>query len=128
MREHAVSVLGTEVVSNWPKSVDDMTLKELISYIAATEGANNNLQRLTHDFFAHHSEQMALGIKEFVQEHYPQTYQEIGASLEPYKALALKGTSDSYFWQQEVVAKGKTEEYEDYWSQFISTEKSDCNG
>ncbi|WP_181304272.1 hypothetical protein [Rufibacter sp. XAAS-G3-1] len=106
--------------------MDDMTLQELIGYIDATEGSNNNLQRLTHDFFASHTDQMAEGLREFVQENYPLTFQEIGSSLEPYRAMALKGTSDSYYWQQEVTAKGKETEYMTQWSKFISAKKFDC--
>lgn len=125
LRQHAIEVLGTDEVRNWPKAIDDMTLSELATYFEKSAQAKTLWNPLGHDWMVNNIDQLALSIREFVQKNYLTTYANVGSNLDAYRALAYMGLSGSQFYQEKVIAAGLDRQFAQYRSAL--SEGGQCN-
>lgn len=125
--QHAVSTFGTIIISSWPKSINDMTLKELSAYVDATSAGSGPWVLATHEFMANNIELMALGLRNYVQINHPNTYAQIGDDMENYRSLALMGLEETKYWDTEVKNKNKEQEYVAKAQSFITSELFNCS-
>ncbi|UYZ64299.1 hypothetical protein [Hymenobacter weizhouensis] len=126
LQQYAISTFGTFTVSNWPKSINDMNLQELASYIESTSQSSADWVNATHQFMAVHNNIIAEGMRTFVQANYPRTYAEIGGDIEIYKYLALMGLEETKYFKDEIESRNKTNHFEQAINRFLTTELQDC--
>lgn len=120
LRQKALEVFGTSVISTWPKAIDDMDLAELERYFQIEAQKSNYWEAIGHDWMINHINTLAESIREYVQVNYPSGYSQIGSNLDKYKGLAYKGLEETSLYQTEVIDKGLESVYNTYNAALVS--------
>ena len=117
LRQKALETFGEAPISQWPTSIDDMTLAQLATYFESESKSNNIWQSVEHDWMVENISQLATALQDFVRAYYKTTYASVGDSLAPYEALMYMGLEGSVFYQEEVVEKGLDSNFKIYWQE-----------
>lgn len=126
LQQFAIATFGTTNISNWPKQINDMTLQELISCVDKTATSNPSWTNATHQFMAYNNDIMAVGLRDFVQANYPQTYNQIGSEITKYNYLSLMGLEETSLYKTQILDQGKAQDYQKAINDFVTTERPDC--
>ncbi|TLM92482.1 hypothetical protein [Hymenobacter jeollabukensis] len=124
LQQHAISTFSNFELTTWPKPINDMTLQELVASVDASAAKDQAWSTATHNFMANHIQIMADGLREFVQNNYPQTYAQIGNNPEAYKALAFMGLEGSREWT--AMSAVDQQRYRNFMNDFVTVERHDC--
>ncbi len=114
LRQHAIELLGTDEIQNWPKSIDDMTLSELATYYEQSAQTKALWNPIGHDWMVNNIDELATSLREFVKKFYTATYANVGDNLDAYRALAYMGLLGSQFYQEKVVNTGIQNQFNAY--------------
>ena len=106
--QKAYAELGTAVISQWPKNIDDMTLAELSMYYYNWEKQAGTWNSIGHDWMISHIEYCAGYLRSFVQQYYPAVYQTAGSDLKNYIAMFYQGLEGVQCFADDIAARGMT--------------------
>ena len=126
LQQFAIAKYGSQIISEWPKPINDMTLQELMSCASTTARSHSEWADATHEFMAYNNSIMANGLRIFVQKNFPETYNQIGSDLTKYNYLSLMGLQNTERYKNEVFNQGKTNDFNKAVSDFVSSERPDC--
>ncbi|WP_298299289.1 hypothetical protein [Hydrotalea sp.] len=119
LRQKALEIFGEADILTWPKHIDDMTLKELTSYIELHAKDKSLWNNIMHDWMVNNIDEMASSLRTYVQSYYKTTFANVGNDLEPYRALMYMGLQNSTFYNEKVINTGKEALYNNFRSQFV---------
>ncbi|TAG09925.1 MAG: hypothetical protein EAZ13_08655 [Sphingobacteriia bacterium] len=94
LRQKAFAVFGNIEINNWPKNIDDMTLRELSSYVENRSKSLNLWNGIMHEYMANHINILQSGITSFVKNKYPSVYSSI-SNPNVFRDLALMGLEET---------------------------------
>jgi hypothetical protein len=123
LRQKALQTFGTDVISNWPIQIDDMTLSQLADYFKTYSIANGTWNNVGHDWMLNNISELTKAIREFVRVNYLETFANInnqyGTSMDPYKALAIMGLDESQFYEEIAASIGSETTINQYRGLFV---------
>lgn len=88
------ATFGDNFTSSSPIPIEDMTLKELISFAEFTASGNVNWNNTMHEFLSNNIFMLESGIRNFVQANYPSIYSSISGNPNAIRDLAFMGMED----------------------------------
>lgn len=106
LRQKAFELLGTDVISKWPKNIDDMTLRELSIYFYDYTSQNGTWNIIGHQWMIENIETCASYLRDFIQQFYPFIYVDAGSDLKNYIALFYQGLEDVPCYSGDIIARG----------------------
>jgi hypothetical protein len=110
LRQKAIECFGTLAISQWPKSIDDMDLSELMSYFESESLAANTWDNANHAWMVNHITLCAQSLQEFVQVFYPDKFNQLSTNgMNPYIALFYRGLEGVNFIGADKQARGLTD-------------------